>query len=104
MIMSMTNKEQANEYSKGYAAGKKRSHKLIKDLEENVFALQKQLAIKPNPLDKGIPSKHERVYMKALELALKHCDNWRINDKKINDAEGYCTLAEIFAKNSITKF
>lgn len=47
------------------------------------------------------PSKDERIFLHCLETVLKHCDNWRLNKKPINDAEGYVKLARIFADNAI---
>lgn len=41
--------------------------------------------------------------MKSLELVLKHCNNWQFGKKPINDAEGYCRLAKIFADHSISE-
>lgn len=75
------------EYQKGYQAGRKRSARDVEELKQMRLALDER---------------NERVYMKSLELALKHCGDWRIGKKPINDAEGYCKLAKIFADNSIS--
>ena len=80
------------EYSRGYQAGK---NKNAKDLE----IAQRDL----RELKLSTESKDERVYMKCLELALKHCGGWKIGDKKITNAEGYCRIAKIFAENSISE-
>lgn len=47
------------------------------------------------------PSKDERVFLHCLEVVLKHCNNWTVGKKPINDAEGYVKLARIFADNAI---
>ena len=49
------------------------------------------------------PTKYERIYMQCLDMALQHCNNWTIGKKKVNDADGYCQLAKVFADNSISK-
>ena len=78
----------AAEYQRGYQAGIRRSNKDRQELEKLKLALDEQ---------------KERIYMKSLELVLKHCTNWTIGSKEINDAQGYCKLAKIFADNSISK-
>lgn len=39
--------------------------------------------------------------MQTLEMVLKHCNNWTIGEKPINDAEGYCKIAKVFADKAI---
>ncbi len=80
------------EYSRGYQAGVKKN---AKDLE----IAQRDL----RQVKLSVERKDERVYMKCLELALKHCDGWKIDDKKINNTKGYCRLAKEFADNSISE-
>jgi len=67
------------EYQKGYRAGRRK-------------LLQKERELRK-----------ERVYLKCLDMALKYCSGWGINKKEINNAEGFCQLAKIFADNSISK-
>lgn len=74
---------ESNEYQKGYAAGRRRAD--ADDLARERLARRK-----------------ERVFMQSLELTLKHCKGWQINGKTISSAEGYCTLAKIFAQHAIT--
>ena len=50
------------------------------------------------------PTKQERVFMQCLDMTLRNCDGWTIGKKKINDAEGYCKLAKIFADNAVRMF
>lgn len=70
------------QYQKGYRAGLKKGR-----LEaEAEMAAQRR----------------ERVYMQCLETVLKHCSGWSIAGKQIDNAEGYCTLARIFADHAIT--
>jgi hypothetical protein len=76
--------EQSSDYQKGYAAGRK---KTVADMA----------------LITSMPSKDERVYLACLAVVLEHCKGWTIGDKPIKDAEGYCTLARVFADNSIGK-
>jgi hypothetical protein len=76
--------QESRDYQRGYAAGRRR-------LDHEVRAIDLTNA------------RRERVYLKALELALEHCDGWSINGKKIDNAEGYCTLAKFFADNLISK-
>ena len=82
----MTTKTQ--DYSRGYQAGIKKG------------AAGKQAEI--DLLKEKIDERAERVYMRCLEIALKHCDGWSIGKKRIDSAEGYCKLAKIFADNSIS--
>ena len=72
------------EYQRGYVAGRKR-RKTDLDAEE------------------ARKNRKERVYLKCLELVLKHCSNWSLGGEKLSSAEGYCRLAKIFADNSISK-
>lgn len=76
----MTNKA---DYQKGYVAGKRKSDKDIAKLKAD--------------------EREERIYMKCLELALNNCNHWKIGKKPIDNAEGYCRLAKIFADNSIAE-
>jgi len=46
-------------------------------------------------------TKEERIYLHCLSMVLDKCTEWEINGKKIKNAEGYCKLAKIFARNSI---
>jgi hypothetical protein len=78
-------------YSRGYAAAERRADKELSDLGKKTELLE-QIASK----------RQERIYMQCLGLALKHCSNWSIGDKPINNAEGYCRLAKIFTENSIS--
>lgn len=85
--------EMANtvEYSRGYQAGRKKNTKDLKVAQREL----RQLTIKAD-------ERKERIYMQALELTLKHCGHWQIAKKTIDNAEGYCKLAKIFADNAIT--
>lgn len=74
----------STEYQRGYVAGRKRSQT---DFD----------------VDEARKSRKERVYLKCLELSLKHCSGWTIGGEKINNAEGYCKIAKIFSDNSISK-
>lgn len=53
--------------------------------------------------DQVVQSQQERVYLECLKMTLEHCKNWSFGDERINDAEGYCKLAKIFAQHSIRK-
>lgn len=79
---------QAADYQRGYAAGRKKAEKELEELRL---------------LRMAIDEKNERVYMKCLEMTLKHCGNWQIGKKQISNAEGYCRLAKIFADNAISE-
>ena len=79
------------EYSRGYQAGRKKN-------EKDVVKLQDELRLLKVKADE----RQERIYMQSLELALKHCGDWRIGKEPINNAEGYCKVAKIFADNAIT--
>ncbi len=83
---------QSNEYQKGYVAGRKKT--------EADLILQKEIAEKEQT---NVQMKNERVYLSCLALALEHCHGWSIGGKEIKDAEGYCTLAKVFAEYSIRK-
>ena len=76
------------EYSKGYSAGVKKG------------AADKQAEI--DLLKAKIDERAERVYIRCLEMALKHCREWSIGGKRIDNAEGYCKLAKVFADESIS--
>ena len=82
----------AAEYSRGYQAGIKKNAKDLESVQSDL----RQLKL-------SAESKNERVYMKSLELALKHCGGWGIGGKPIKNAQGYCQLAKIFADNSIAE-
>ena len=73
------------DYAKGYAAGRKCLKQARADRAAELIELRR-----------------ERVFMKSLELTLKHCSGWRIEGKTINNAQGYCRLAKIFADHAIT--
>lgn len=79
-------------YSKGYAAGRAKHG-------DDIAALEREIA-RLRHLD---VEQKERVYMQCLEMALKHCAGWQIGGKTINNAEGYCKLAKVFAENSISE-
>lgn len=79
---------QSKDYQKGYAAGRKKVASEIDELKR---------------LKMAVDEKKERVYMRCLEMTLKHCSGWRISGKAINNAEGYCRLAKIFADNAISE-
>lgn len=70
---------QSNDYQRGYQSGRRKN-------KDEIDITQK-----------------ERVYLACLALALEHCSGWRVDGKTINNVEGYCTLADVFAKNSISK-
>ncbi len=76
------------EYQKGYVAGRKKADKDRKELKALRLALDEQ---------------KERVYMKCLELVVRECGGWAIDSKEIKNAQGYCSLAKIFADTSIFK-
>lgn len=80
------------EYSQGYQAG-------VRKGKSDIECLKKELAWRKASGDE----RRERVYMQSLGLVLKHCSGWKINDRTINDAEGYCALAKIFTDNSIAE-
>lgn len=93
--MKRTTDEQRG-YSKGYAAGKKRADKDLMIVREQNRELRVKLAL--------LESKQkERVYMQCLELVVRDSNSWSIGGKKVDNAESYCTLADIFAKNAIAK-
>lgn len=78
----------AADYQRGYQAGRKKSQSDRAQLKLLQLALDDQ---------------KERIYLKCLELVLRECRGWSLDNKKINDAEGYCYLAKVFADNSISK-
>lgn len=81
------------EYRKGYQAGRKYRDAETDQLHQEVRELRR--------VDQQ--KREERVYFNCLALALEHCQGWKIDKKRINNAEGFCTLAKIFADNSISK-
>lgn len=82
-----------NDYSRGYRTGRKFREEEFKELQQEVTHLRR---------DK-LANRSERVYFSCLKLALEHCRGWKIGGEKVNTAEHYCTLAEIFARHSISK-
>ncbi len=92
IVWGRNNMANSKECSRGYQAGRAKSNRDINALQKLVIELE----VKSN-------ERQERVYMQCLALALNHCDNWTIGKKKINDADGYCSLAKVFADNSISK-
>jgi len=80
----------SKEYSRGYNAGRSHNDKQLQ-----------MLAVELATLQKSRETKKERIFMRSLEIVLEHCDGWSVGKKKINDAKGYCKLAEIFADNAI---
>jgi len=81
------------EYSKGYQAGKKRAKQEVADLSNEIKRIKRIKA--------DIESKQERIFMRSLELTLKHCENWTVGKEPINSAEGFCKLAKIFTDHAI---
>lgn len=77
-------------YANGYNAGKRFAAKQIQGLTEEVARLRADQE-----------TKDERIFMRSLEIALAHCENWKIGDKKMSDMAGYCKLARIMADNAI---
>ena len=79
------------DYQRGYAAGKRKSI-----VENTRLTGERKTAIE------NIQTQEERVFLRCLDMVMKHCRGWTINDVTINNAEGYCKLASIFAKNGIS--
>lgn len=75
---------QSTDYQKGYQAGRRKT-------EADIAIIN------------SLETRNERVYLACLKMALEHCNGWAFGDEKINNAEGYCKLAAIFAKHSISK-
>jgi hypothetical protein len=90
-------KAKALGYSNGYAAGKKYAKSERDRLIRDIARLSDELK-KKSP---KINAQKERVYMQSLNMALEHCNGWLIGGKRINNAEGYCSLARVFTKESI---
>ena len=65
---------------------------LLRKIQELEFELSKR------------PTKKERIYMQCLDMTLSNCSGWAVDGKKIDSAQGYCSLAKIFADHSISKF
>jgi len=80
----------SKDYSKGYNAGRRHNDKQLELLAAELANLKATQE-----------TKQERIYMRSLEIALKHCDGWSVGNKKIDDVQGYCKLAKIFADKSI---
>lgn len=78
---------ESKDYQRGYAAGFRKDAKDARILQYQQVREAMQ----------------ERVFLKCLELVLEHCHGWQIAGNKINNAEGYCTLAKVFAVNAISK-
>lgn len=81
------------EYSKGYAAGRKKSEAEIKRLNSIIRKRQSDAE----------ELRRERIYFQCLELALSQCDGWEIGGKKVNNVETFSRLAEIFMENAIKR-
>lgn len=79
------------DYRKGYNAGKMKAKSETNKLQTEIAQLKGNVA-----------PQRERVYMKCLELVLKHCRDWDMAGEKIVSAGGYCKLAKVFADNSIS--
>lgn len=86
-------KESTKDYGKGYTAGRRYIDREVLELRREVARLERTQHEKRN----------ERIYFRALELVLAHCNGWQINKEPINDAVGYSTLAKIFADNAIER-
>ena len=78
------------EYSKGYSAGKRFHEKQLKSLLDEIARLQANQE-----------TKDERVFMKSLGIALEHCSDWTIGNKKMISMKNYCELARVMADNAI---
>lgn len=84
-------KESTKDYSKGYTAGRKYVDNEVMELRREIVRLERV----------AVEKREERVYFKALELVLAHCNGWQIDKKPINNAERYSHLAKIFADHAI---
>jgi hypothetical protein len=76
----------SKDYAKGYSAGRKYGERAIERTRRECEE-----------------TRQERVYLACLDLALKHCSNWRIDDKEVKDCIGYSKLAKVFADNAISR-
>ena len=85
--------ENSRQYSKGYAAGKRYVNSDVLELRREIKRLQAE----------NTEKREERVYFKALELTLQHCEGWSVGKKPIKDVEGFSMLAKLFADAAIER-
>ena len=76
------------DYSRGYAAGRKHNAKEVERLNAVLANLHK----------KQDDERQERLYFRALGVALDHCHGWQVSGEKISNMEGYSKLAEIMVQ------
>ena len=84
-------KESTKDYGKGYQAGRRYVDNDMMDLRRQIRDLERT----------AVEKRSERIYFRALELVLAHCNGWQMNKKPIDNAERYSTLAKIFADHAI---
>ena len=82
---------QSKEYSSGYSAGRRYNNDRLNRVTAELAALRASRE-----------TKQERIFMRSLEMTLKHCDGWTIGKKEINSADGYCKLAKVFTDHAIS--
>ena len=84
---------ETREYSKGYAAGRRKVSADDMDLRRQIRELQEDRE----------QIRKERVYFHCLQIVLQDCTNWKFGEDEINNAERYSRLAQIFAKEAISR-
>lgn len=88
--------QETKDYARGYQAGLKRNGAMLaenRQLKERIAELERERKL----------DQKERLYISCLDTVLRNCSGWQVAGEKINNAQGYCTLAGIFARHSITE-
>ena len=86
-------KEETKLYSRGYAAGRKKKEKDLKELESEI---RRQIIteFERNKI-------YDRYFCAALTGLIAHDSTWTIGEKKVNNSEMHVRLAKIFADEAI---